>query len=275
LGDRGSTGLPNQKGFDQFVGYLNQVHAHDYYTDHLECFDPKHPDQTQDILPENYDGKKGLYSHDLFTTASLNFVRINKPDQFNRFRPFFLYLAYTIPHANDEEGQRSGNGMQVPTDAPYSAEPWPQVEKNKAAMITRMDTDVGRLMDKLKELKVDDNTLIFFSSDNGPHKEGGVDPKFFQSAGPLRGIKRDLYEGGIRVPMIARWPDRIKATQTSDQVWAFWDLLPTAAEIAHDAPYLAGHAPNQPARFPLLGISRARVSAGSPNGKLESGAAPI
>src|SRR5205814_2959765 len=137
-----------------------------------------------------------------------------------------------IPHANNEEATRSGNGMQVPNDAPYSNEPWPQVEKNKAAMITRLDTDVGKLMQKLKELKIDDNTIVFFSSDNGPHKEGGVDPEFFNASGPLRGIKRDMYEGGIRVPMIVRWPGKIKAGAVSDQIWAFWDLLPTAAEIA-------------------------------------------
>jgi arylsulfatase A-like enzyme len=99
-------------------------------------------------------------------------------------------------------------------------------------MITRMDADIGRLMDKLKELKIDDNTVVFFSSDNGPHKEGGVDPKFFQSAGPFRGIKRDLYEGGIRVPLIVRWPGKIKRGMVSDRIGAFWDFLPTAAEIA-------------------------------------------
>src|SRR5205823_6000696 len=122
--------------------------------------------------------------------------------------------------------------MEVPNDAPYSKEDWPQQEKNKAAMITRLDTDVGKILDQLKQLKIDQDTILFFSSDNGPHKEGGVDPKFFQSSGPLRGIKRDLYEGGIRVPMIARWPTHIKPGQTSDLVWAFWDFLPTAAEIA-------------------------------------------
>ena len=168
---------------------------------------------------------------DLFTKAALNFVRINQPDQFNHYRPFFLYLAYTIPHANNEEAKRSGNGMQVPDDAPYSSESWPQPEKNKAAMITRMDYQIGQLLDRLEELKIADNTVIFFTSDNGPHKEGGVDPKFFQSGGPLRGIKRDLYEGGIRVPLIVYWPARIKTGRVSNQVWSFWDFPPTAADI--------------------------------------------
>jgi arylsulfatase A-like enzyme len=236
LGNEGTPGVPQNKGFDEFIGYLDQTHAHDYYTDHLDRYDPAHHDQHQVSFYENMAGKRGLYTHDLFTTAALNFARINKPEQLNHHRPFFLFLAYTIPHANNEEFGRTRNGMQVPSDAPYSNEPWPQVEKNKAAMITRLDTDVGKLMDKLAELKIDDQTVVFFTSDNGPHKEGGVDPKFFQSSGPLRGIKRDLYEGGIRVPMIARWPGHIKPGQVSDMVWAFWDFLPTAANIAMTNP---------------------------------------
>jgi arylsulfatase A-like enzyme len=155
--------------------------------------------------------------------AATNFIRVNK------FAPFFLYLAYTIPHANN--GLKD-HGMEVPSDAPYSNQPWPQPEKNKAAMITRLDADVGRILAMLKALNLDSNTVIFFSSDNGPHKEGGVNPAFFQSAGPLRGIKRDLYEGGIRVPMIVRWPGKIPPGTVSDQVWHFADFLPTAAEIA-------------------------------------------
>jgi arylsulfatase A-like enzyme len=126
--------------------------------------------------------------------------------------------------------------MVVPSDAPYSGEEWPQMEKNKAAMITRMDRDIGQILDYLQTLKIDDHTVVFFSSDNGPHKEGGVKPEFFKSSGPLRGIKRDLYEGGIRVPMIVRWPNRIKPGTVSDQVWAFWDFLPTAAELAKVEP---------------------------------------
>src|SRR5882672_6665891 len=232
LGNEHTPGVPQKKGFDEFAGYLDQTHAHDYYTDRLWHFDPKVPFDDWQYLYENQGGKRGLYIPDLLAKASLNFVRTHKPDQFNHYRPFFLYLANIIPHANNEEGRRSGNGMQVPSDAPYSSEPWLQPEKNKAAMITRLDADVGKLMDKLKELKIDQDTVVIFSSDNGPHKEGGVDPKFFQSAGPLRGIKRDLYEGGIRVPFIARWPAQIKAGQVSDFVGAFWDFMPTLAEIA-------------------------------------------
>jgi arylsulfatase A-like enzyme len=122
--------------------------------------------------------------------------------------------------------------MEVPSDEPYQNEDWPEPEKHKAAMITRMDRDIGALMQELKTMKMDTNTIVFFSSDNGPHKEGGVKPEFFNASGPFRGIKRDMYEGGIRVPMIARWPGKIEPGVVSDQVWAFWDFLPTAAEIA-------------------------------------------
>ena len=213
LGEPGSTGIPNKKGFDYWFGYLNQTHAHNYYPDYLWKNE------------EQYPLRQGEYSHDLFTREALDFVRRA------REKPFFLYLAYTIPHANNELFRKTGNGQEVPSDAPYSNENWSQPHKNFAAMITRMDGDVGKLMALLKELGLDRNTVVFFSSDNGPHKEGGNDPEFFDSNGPLRGIKRDLYEGGIRVPMIARWPGRIKAGATSNQVWAFWDFLPTAAEI--------------------------------------------
>ncbi len=221
LGNEGTTGIPNKHGFDEWFGYLDQVHAHNYYPEFLWR------NERQWQLRGNVNGQKGFYSHDWFTRTATNFIRINQK------RQFFLYLAYTIPHANNELKDK---GMEVPSDAPYSKEAWPQQEKNKAAMITRLDSDVGKLLDLLKQLKVDQNTIVFFSSDNGPHQEGGVDPKFFRSSGPLRGIKRDLYEGGIRVPMIVRWPGRIKAGSTSDQVWTFWDFLPTAAEIAGTKP---------------------------------------
>jgi arylsulfatase A-like enzyme len=140
----------------------------------------------------------------------------------NKDRPFFLYLAYTIPHAK----------MEIPSDAPYSNEDWPQAMKNHAAMITRMDRDIGLLLDKLEEFGIDEKTLVLFTSDNGPHSEGGAKSSFFDSNGPLRGMKRDLYEGGIREPTIARWPGKVPAGNISDHVWAMWDILPTYAELA-------------------------------------------
>jgi len=232
LGDEGSAGVPQRKGFDEFVGYLNQTHAHDYYTDHLFRYAPKNGFEGRMELPENWEGKKGLYIPDLFTKAATNFLRQNEPNLRIQTPPFFLFLSYTIPHANNEEGRQTGNGMQVPSDTPYSDESWPPVEKNKAAMITRLDNYVGTILDRLKALKLEKSTLVLFSSDNGPHQEGGVNPKFFNSSGPLRGIKRDLYEGGIRVPLMARWPGTIEPGQTSSEICAFWDFLPTAAELA-------------------------------------------
>jgi arylsulfatase A-like enzyme len=220
LGEAGSTGHPNRKGFDFFFGYLNQVHAHNYYPDFLWKNDRKVT--LPNVVEKGVATRKAVYSPDLISQEALEFVGAN------RDRPFFLYFAPTLPHANNEAKRE---GMEVPSDAPYSAEKWPQAQKNHAAMITRLDADVGRLLDKLKELKLDGDTIVFFASDNGPHKEGGADPTFFHSSGPLRGIKRSMTEGGIRVPMIVRWPGKVKPG-TSDFVWAFWDFLPTAAELA-------------------------------------------
>jgi len=217
LGLEHSTGAPNAKGFDEFVGFLDQTHAHQYYPTSIWRNDIVW------LLDRNTNHLKGEYVHDLFTKAALNFIRIY------RDQPFFLYLAYTIPHAHNE---LKDQGMEVPTDAPYSNAPWPQMEKNKAAMITRMDRDIGLILEALRRYKTETNTIVFFSSDNGPHKEGGVNPEFFGSAGPWRGIKRDLYEGGIRVPMIVRWPGRIAPGTVSGFPWAFWDFLPTAAALA-------------------------------------------
>jgi arylsulfatase A-like enzyme len=226
LGEPGTKGIPNRKGFEYWFGYLNQVHAHNYYPDYLWRNDQRVP-IAGNVVKKGVASKRSQYSTDLFTEEALRFLE--RPRQ----RPFFLYLAYTAPHANNEAGN---NGMEVPSDAPYSDRPWPQPQRNHAAMITRLDADIGRVLKRLKELGLEEKTLVFFSSDNGPHKEGGADPRFFHSSGPLRGYKRDLYEGGIRVPMLARWPSRIKAGVTSPQVWAFWDFLPTAAELAGAKP---------------------------------------
>ncbi|MHC4332281.1 MAG: sulfatase-like hydrolase/transferase [Planctomycetota bacterium] len=224
-------GDPARNGFDYFFGYLNMVHAHNYYPEFLWRNEDKVVlDDNQ--LAARYKGeqgwswRQGTYSHDLFTEEALRFVDVFRKE------PFFLYLAYTIPHANNEGGRHVGNGMEVPDYGIYKDKDWPDPKKGHAAMISRMDRDIGTLLGKLKELGIDANTLVMFSSDNGPHKEGGADPAFFNSNGPLTGKKRDLYEGGIRVPLVARWPGRIQAGSVSDHVSAFWDFMPTAAELA-------------------------------------------
>jgi len=169
--------------------------------------------------------KKVDYSHDIFSQGALTFIE-------SKDRPFFLFLSYTIPHANNEAGQFGQHGMEVPDLGIYADKEWPEPEKAKAAMISRLDRDIGRILAELKQLGLEKTTLVMFTSDNGPHKEGGINPDFFDSNGPLRGTKRDLYEGGIRVPMIARWPGTIEPGSTSDHISAFWDVLPTFAELA-------------------------------------------
>jgi arylsulfatase A-like enzyme len=227
---------PHRHGFDHFFGYLSMWHAHNYYPDFLWRNREKVPLDNVVQHPDRYykEGQRELvglakekrhYSHDLFTAEALKYIDAQDG-------PFFLYLPYTIPHANNEAHRFGEHGMEVPGLGRYAGEDWPEAEKGKAAMITRMDRDIGRLLDKLQQRGIDSNTLVIFTSDNGPHKEGGVDPAFFDSNGPLRGIKRDLYEGGIRVPMIARWPGRIEPGIESDHISAFWDILPTFAEIA-------------------------------------------
>jgi arylsulfatase A-like enzyme len=230
LGEPDTTGIPNRKGFDHWFGYLNQRHAHNYYPEYLWRNEEK-LELSNEVEPVNPPGgvatKRVQYSHDLFTADALNFI------EQNRNRPFFLYLTYTIPHANNEAGTK---GMEVPSYVPYANENWPEAQKGHAAMITRMDRDIGRLLARLKALGLDEKTLVLFSSDNGPHKEGGADPAFFNSSGPLRGHKRDLYEGGIRVPLIARWPGYVPAGSGTDHVSAFWDFLPTCCDLAGIVP---------------------------------------
>lgn len=212
LGEPGTTGVPNAQGFDYFFGYLNQRDAHYYFPEYLWR------NQEKVVLEGNQNGGRGQYSHDLFTKEALSFV------ERNRDRPFFLYLAYTIPHAD----------MEVPSDSILSRFQglYPAKEAIFAAMETRLDRDVGRILDQLKTLGLDNNTLVIYSSDNGPHQEDGHDPYFFNSNGGLRGIKRDLTEGGIRVPMIARWPGRVRPGSVTDQPFAMWDFMATAAEIS-------------------------------------------
>jgi arylsulfatase A-like enzyme len=201
LGNEGTPGEPIKHGFDFSFGYLDQTHAHDYWTDHLFKNGQRIAKATN------------IYSHDLCAQESLDFIRREKN------KPFFLYCAFTLPHGN----------FDPPDEEPYTKENWSPQNKKVAAMITRLDKTVGDIMALLDELKLRDKTIVFFTSDNGPRGQGN---EFFNSAGPLRGFKRDLYEGGIREPMIVRWPGKVAAGATSDQIWTFWDFLPTAAEIA-------------------------------------------
>lgn len=203
LGGPGSVGVPQKQGFDRFFGYLCQRQAHNYYPNHLWDNDAK----------VALDGK--TYSHDLIAAESLKFIRANKD------RPFFLFLPYAIPHAE----------LHVPSTDPYTEEDWPEHMKKYAAMITHMDRDVGAVLALLKELKLEENTLVIFTSDNGPHKEGGGDPEFFNSSGPLKGYKRSFHDGGIRVPMVGRWPGKIQPGSVTGHISGFQDLMPTACEI--------------------------------------------
>lgn len=227
LGGPGSSGTPNNQGFDHFFGYLCQRHAHNHYPEFLFRNDQRVP-LSNKVEGGRADGagvasEKREYAYDLMEAEALEFLMQNKD------RPFFLCLAVTLPHANNEAGH---NGMEVPDFGEYAGMDWPQTEKGRAAMISRLDRGVGRILRRIRSLGIDENTLVFFTSDNGPHREGGSDPNFFASNAPFRGIKRDLYEGGIRVPLIARWPGRIEAGAVTSHVSAFWDFLPTLAVLA-------------------------------------------
>ena len=233
LGEVDQPGFPLRQGFDSFFGYLNQLHAHNYYPEFLYRNDQRVMLRNEVQLPEGkqlgflggHATKRVDYSHDLFANEALDFVRDNAAD------PFFLYLALTIPHANNEAARMVGNGAEVPTYGIYSNQDWPEPDKGQAAMITRMDGDIGRLLDLLKELSIDENTLVFFTSDNGPHNESNHDLKRFNPSGPFTGIKRSLTEGGVRVPLIARWPGKIKAGTVSEHVGYFADVLPTLIDL--------------------------------------------
>jgi uncharacterized sulfatase len=227
LGAPGTSGAPSKQGFDFWFGYLDQSNAHNYFPEYLWRNEQKV------ILPGNRVGdqkrvsvERQTYAHDLLTDAALEFIRSNA-DQ-----PFFLQAHYNIPHANNEGGRATGNGSEIPDYGQYAEQDWPDVEKGFAAMVSRLDRDVGRMIELLKELQLEKNTLVIFTSDNGPHQEGGHKMEYFNSNGALRGYKRDLYEGGIRVPMIAWWPDTIQPATESDHPSAFWDFLPTACDLA-------------------------------------------
>jgi arylsulfatase A len=239
LGIPGTPGQPDRQGFEYSFGFLDHRHAHRQYTDHLW----RNGERVSTDLDDTY-------VNDLFTQEAMAFI--GREDR----RPFFVYLNYTVPHAElrapedsiapfrgrfpekpfenkKADAAPSGSGFDTPTLG-YRSQPAPLAAF--AGMITRMDRDIGRLLDLLPAQGLERQTLVLFISDNGPHREGGADPAFFMSSAGLRGIKRDLYEGGIRVPMIARWPGTIPAGRVSDQAWAHWDVLPTLAELAGATP---------------------------------------
>jgi uncharacterized sulfatase len=242
LGEVGSTGHPNKQGFDEYFGFLNQHHAHNHYPGFLWRNSERvalsnvvvgaTPDGVD--FGEGYSTTRVQYAGDLFFDEAKGFLERHAKAALakdNR-RPFFLYLALTVPHANNERTRALGDGQEVPDYAPYADRDWKTPDKGQAAMITRMDRQIGELFAQLKTLGIDEQTIVFFSSDNGPHKEGGNDPEFFDANGPVSGLKRSLTDGGIRVPFLARWPGRIQPGTVSQHVGYFGDLMPTLAELA-------------------------------------------
>lgn len=217
MGAPNSEGHPNRHGFDYFFGYLSQLNAHSYYPSFLW------ENENKIIL------NKEVYTHDLIMDKALDFIDRNAD------KPFFIYLTPTIPHAelivpDGELGAYENQFCETPyVGNHYCSQPKPRA--TYAAMVSRLDRDVQRIMDLLREKGIAENTLVIFTSDNGVHAEGGHDPNFFRSNGSFRGIKRDLYDGGIRTPFIVHWPAQIKKGSVSYHTSAFWDFLPTVCEV--------------------------------------------
>ncbi len=217
LGGPGTEGSPIRQGFDYFFGYLSQAAAHRFYPEYLYENETRYP-------------LNGQYSHYIIVEKGLEFIEQNAS------KPFFAYIAVTPPHADldiPDLGIYDGQFPEMPhinnTDRGYKTQLQPKAAY--AAMISEIDRNVGQIVELLKEKGVYDNTIILFSSDNGVHREGGNDPDFFDSNGPFRGHKRDLYEGGIRVPFIVSWGEKIRKSRFSFHVSAFWDFLPTICDL--------------------------------------------
>ncbi len=242
LGGPGSYGTPNKQGFDYFFGYLDQKQAHNHFPSHLWLNEKSFPLNNEYLyphqeLPEGADPndpasylpyKREDYAQQRLADDALRYI------EENQHKPFFLYLSFAAPHAAlqvpDEELQPYSHFEETPDDGGYLPHQKPKAAR--AGMISHMDRSIGNVLAKLKDLNLDKNTLVIFSSDNGPSWEGGADLTFFDSNGPLRGYKRDLYEGGIKMPTIAWWPGKIKEESSSDHLSAFWDIMPTLADLA-------------------------------------------
>ena len=232
LGDIGAaeSGLPRKQGFDSFFGYLNQHHAHNHFPDFL-WRNEERISLPNDITPigghgGGYATQRKAYADDLFADEAIRFVNEN------RERPFFLYWSMVVPHANNERTKQLGDGTEVPDLGPYANKDWSDQDKGQAAMVTRMDSYVGRMCDELIRLGMDKNTLVIFTSDNGPHNEAKHNLQRFQPNWPLSGIKRSLTDGGIRVPCVAWWPGQIAPGSESNHVAYFGDWMATAAELS-------------------------------------------
>lgn len=229
LGSPKSGAEPLDRGFDQFFGYNCQREAHSYYPDHL------YNNRDRYEIKENTQKNKTVYAPDLIQDYAERFIQTAVKDK----KPFFACLTYTLPHA---ELNLPHDGIYDMYDGKVAPKPWdkggynstPDAHRSFAAMITRLDMYIGRVVELVKQLGVDDNTIIIFTSDNGPHLEGGADPDYFNSNGPLKGYKRDLYEGGVREPMIVVWDGKIKAGSINHTPGAFWDFMPTFKELVGD-----------------------------------------
>lgn len=242
LGGPGSSGVPNEQGFDLFYGYLDQKQAHNYYPTHLwrnqvwdtlsnKYFSPHQRLEGDPDDPASYEEFSGRdYAQDLMAAEALDFVSTHRDE------PFFLYLPFPIPHLalqvpDSALSEYDGAWEEAPYLGDQSYLPHQRPKAAYAAMITRMDAQIGQLLALLDELGLTENTLVMFSSDNGTTYTGGVDASFFESTAGLRGLKGSVYEGGIRVPFIARWPGMIEPGSSSEHVSAFWDIVPTLAEL--------------------------------------------
>lgn len=232
MGDVGpaESGLPRRKGFDYFYGYLSQVHAHDHYPTYLWKNEEKVELPNKGVTIGNqgagYATERLAYADELFANDAIRYVKENKDG------PFFLYWSMVIPHANNERKGALKDGTEVPSLGEYENKDWPAQDKGHAAMVSTMDQYVGQLLSTLQEIGIAENTLVIFTSDNGPHNESNHDLTRFQPSGPFTGTKRALTDGGIRVPFIAWWPGRIQANTSKDHVGYFGDWLATAAELS-------------------------------------------
>lgn len=236
LGGDGTSGTPAGQGVDQWLGLLELRHATNQFPAVVARHDPKlalvkEPTTYYQPVFENEGGRQARHAQEVFTHAASNYFRVYPPADWNRFRPFFLHLAFTLPNAGEEPGTNTP-AKYLGGAARFAREQWPEPERRKAAAIAHLDDSVGKLLRQLDDPRLAEHTIIFLTSDNAAQKDGLCDPAFFASNGPFRGAKGDLTEGGLRVPLLVRWPKHIKLASTNDQPVALWDLFATVAELA-------------------------------------------